>query len=67
MYGIRLCWREALVFCATSSSRKLSDVSRTFDLELAVDRFEILICVNNSARLFRMLAHLIPQGNCHAV
>ena len=57
------CAGEAFVFCAISSSCKLCEVSRTFDLEIVVDRFEILIRVINLARLFRTLAHRIPQEN----
>jgi hypothetical protein len=55
------CAGEHLTFCAISSSVKLFNISRIFNLESVFDRFEIVICLINLARLFRTLAHLIPK------
>jgi hypothetical protein len=57
------CGGEFFTFCAMSPSGMIFDVSRIFDLDSVVDRFEILICVINLARLFRTLAHRIPKGS----
>ena len=47
-----------------SRNGMLSDISRIYDIESVVDRFEILICVINLARLFRTCQHRIPKDVC---
>jgi hypothetical protein len=57
------CAGEALTFCSIFRTGKISDISRIYDLESVVDRFEIVICVINLARLFKTVAHRIPSGS----
>ena len=56
------CGGEFLTFCAMSPPHKLFNLSRIFNLESVVDRFEILICVINLARLFKTCISRIPKG-----
>jgi serine/threonine protein kinase len=57
------CGGEFFTFCAMSSCGKIFDISRVFNLGSVIDRFDILLCVINLARLFRTLAHRFPKGN----